>query len=58
MIMPGRKIVILPGYRELAGKLGRPGMEVGPVEEGEESPWCAREVSPPYDRFYGGENRF
>ena len=34
--------------REVAGRLGRRRIEVGPVEEDEQSIWRAQEVSPPY----------
>jgi putative transposase len=34
--------------REVAGRLGRRRIEVGPVEEDEQGAWRAEEVSPPY----------
>ena len=37
--------------REVAGKLGRGHIEVGPVEEDKASKWPAQEVSPRYGRF-------
>ena len=36
------------GYREVAGRLGRRRIEVGPVEEDNENTWHALEVSPRY----------
>ncbi|MFW5915512.1 MAG: hypothetical protein ACOCTQ_03445, partial [Planctomycetota bacterium] len=44
--------------REVGGKLGRRRrIEVRPVGGEEENTWHAREVSPSYSRFQGGENR-
>ena len=34
--------------REVAGRLGQRHIEVGPVEEDEQSTWRAQEVSPRY----------
>ena len=34
--------------REVAGRLGRRRIEVGPAEEDNENAWHAREVSPRY----------